>query len=300
MNAINTIAGTGLAPINLSGADNLPAGTAMQINADPLPLSPVGQAVIPVVVDVALTDGVKDLAWRQEQLQTGHVIIDIDDQYLLSIDEYQGEVLIDNRMTGEATRIWGNAQVNSDGMENLQFWGTTTFVLDNQTKVTAETVISELNPNAYILDRLVIVKSTRAIIVSGAGVETKGDMTVSLRSDAVSVDLDTPDNFILKENSDGAGWIAQNTGEIATQEDLDLTAPGELFGMQQSLASLSELSILFCRFLSMANISLLTRTLYNPIETPVNDDCDRQGAMRQITNADIAAHLRSGSVTGSY
>lgn len=281
---------------NLAQTDSPSLGKSAQIKIDPLPASPIGQAAIPVRVDVRLTANDTEPLWRVGQLRTGYVAIDLGNQYLLSINEYQGEVVIDNHSTGETTRIWGNAQVDVDGVNNFQFWGTTTFILENKVKVTATTIVSETNPNAYILDKLVIIKSNRAIIFSGAGSETIGDMKIRQKRNAVSADLDTPDNFILQQNKNGPGWIAQNTGEIAKQEDLRLTAPGNIFGMKKPVASLHELSQLFSRFLAMANISLVTRAIYSPIESQASDDAKNMREMAGFNRA-IEGNDNSGKAT---
>ena len=49
------------------------------------------------------------------------------------------EVIIFNKATGENYRIWGDPHVEIDGKHAFDFWGQTTFVLDDGTRLTIAT-----------------------------------------------------------------------------------------------------------------------------------------------------------------
>ena len=76
--------------------------------------------------------------------------IDLGDGCKLHIDERSSEMTIVNETTGETTRIWGDPHVDVDGKRAFDFWGTSTFVLENGTKITINTEQWAGNPNMYV------------------------------------------------------------------------------------------------------------------------------------------------------
>jgi len=57
------------------------------------------------------------------------------DNYRITMGD-NNEVIIKNKNTGEEYKAWGDPHVNIDGKHAFDFWGTTTFSLDDGTKVT--------------------------------------------------------------------------------------------------------------------------------------------------------------------
>jgi hypothetical protein len=167
--------------------------------------------------------------------------INLGDGYRLEIDERSSQMTIINDKTGEKTRIWGDPHVEIDGKHAYDFWGTTTFTLENGTKITINTEQWQGNPNAYVASQVVITKGDNAIIVDGISQNKLGDLSVSMSNNGYAIDAATRDGYTLHENESGSGWRTES-GNIATQCDLNATAVGREFGPGSELPSLSELS----------------------------------------------------------
>ncbi len=166
--------------------------------------------------------------------------VDLGDGYRLEIDERSSQIIIFNENTGERTRIWGDPHVEIDGKHAFDFWGTTTFTLENGTKITINTEQWGGNPNAYVASQVVITKGDNAIIVDGVSQNRLGDMSISMGQNGYDVDAAHRDGYTLHENACGSGWRTE-MGNIATQEDLMATAVGREYGPGSQMPSLGEL-----------------------------------------------------------
>lgn len=187
--------------------------------------------------------------WTAQMQGQDRAAIDLGDGYTLDINENSSEVVITNANTGETTRIWGDPHVDVDGQHVYDFWGTTTFTLENGTKITIDTEAAANNPNVYYAETLTITKGDQAIVVDGVSELTKGDLSVTMSNDGRALDYMTRDGFVLNENATGSGWRSELTGEVATQADLNLTRPGEIYGPRSTMPSFGELSQVFSTFL---------------------------------------------------
>lgn len=187
--------------------------------------------------------------WSAQMEGQGKASIDLGDGYSLDIDESSSEVVITNADTGETTRIWGDPHVSVDGKHVYDFWGTTTFTLENGTKITINTEAAANNPNVYYAEKLTITKGDQAIVVDGVSELTKGDLSVSMSNNGEFLDAVTRDGFVLEENATGSGWRSELSGNVATQADLDLTRPGALYGPGSITPSFGELTQAFSAYL---------------------------------------------------
>jgi hypothetical protein len=174
--------------------------------------------------------------------------VDLGDGYRLEIDERSSQLIIHNDKTGERTRIWGDPHVEIDGKHAYDFWGTTTFTLENGTKITINTEQWGGNPNAYVASQLVITKGDNAIIVDGISQNRLGDLSVTMSNDGYAIDAATRDGYTLHENACGSGWRTE-LGTIATQDDLMATAVGREYGPGSELPSFAEISNFIGSFL---------------------------------------------------
>jgi Domain of Unknown Function (DUF1521) len=166
--------------------------------------------------------------------------INLGDGYRLEIDERSSQMTIINDKTGEKTRIWGDPHVEIDGKHAYDFWGTTTFTLENGTKITINTEQWGGNPNAYVASQVVITKGDNAIIVDGISQNKLGDLSVSMSNNGYAIDAATRDGYTLHENASGSGWRTES-GNIASQGDLNATAVGREYGPGSEMPSLGEL-----------------------------------------------------------
>lgn len=187
--------------------------------------------------------------WSATLPEQGKAAIDLGDGYSLDIDESSSQIEIHNDNTGETTRIWGDPHVDVDGKHVYDFWGKTTFTLENGTKITIDTEQGHGNPDVYYASQLTITKGDQAIVVEGVSEQTKGDLSVSLSNDGEALDAETGDGFVLNENATGSGWRSDLTGQVATQADLDATRPGGAYGPGSDMPSLDDLSQMLSTFL---------------------------------------------------
>jgi Domain of Unknown Function (DUF1521) len=190
-----------------------------------------------------------DAQWTASLEGEGQAAIDLGDGYSLDIDENNSQILITNAETGETTRIWGDPHVDVDGKHVYDFWGKTTFTLENGTKITIDTEQGHGNPDVYFASKLTITKGDQAIVVDGVSQQTKGDLSVAMSNNGEFLDAATGDGFVLHENATGSGWRSELTGEVATQADLNATKPGALYGPGSETPSLGELSDVLSTFL---------------------------------------------------
>jgi Domain of Unknown Function (DUF1521) len=168
--------------------------------------------------------------WSTQMTGQNTANIDLGDGQKLQIDERSSEMYIINENTGEKTRIWGDPHVDVDGKHAFDFWGTTTFTLENGTKITINTEQWNGNPNAYVASQVVITKGENAIVVDGISQNQLGDLKVTMSNDGRAVDAAHGDGYVLHENANGAGWLSSHTGQIATQADMNATLPGQAYG----------------------------------------------------------------------
>ncbi len=174
---------------------------------------------------------IKDPAvkWSTQMTGEGTAKIDLGDGYKLDINEKNSEMTIINEKTGEKTRIWGDPHVDVDGKRAFDFWGTSTFTLENGTKITINTEQWKGNPNMYVASQVFITKGDNAIVVDGISQNKLGDLKVTMSNDGKAVDAANRDGWTLHENKTGSGWRTE-AGNIATQKDADVTKVGAEYG----------------------------------------------------------------------
>jgi hypothetical protein len=211
---------------------------------NPLGAGPFASSCFPRGWNVdARCGGETQASWTVKTGGEGKAAIDLGDGYSLQLNENNSEMTITNANTGETTRIWGDPHVDVNGQHVYDFWGTTTFTLDNGTKITINTEQGQGNPNVYFASSVAITKGDQAIEVTGLSQQKLGDLEVTMGSNGRALDRANADGFVLQENDSGAGWRSAYTGEVATQADLNATKPGQIFGPDsnegQTLAGLS-------------------------------------------------------------
>lgn len=142
------------------------------------------------------------------------------------------QILIQNKNTGEQYRIWGDPHVEIDGKQAFDFWGQTTFVLDDGTKVTIETTPwNEGKNGATIASKVTITDGDYTAEISGVDTNTRGDL--SFREfhgvHATVHELATRDGNVLYENADGRGFVAYNrSGELVGVDQAFINATDEI------------------------------------------------------------------------
>ncbi|NIJ18971.1 hypothetical protein FHS95_000640 [Sphingomonas naasensis] len=221
---------------------------------NPLGAGPFASSCFPKGWNVdARCGGETRASWTVKTGGEGKAAIDLGDGYSLNLNEHNSEMTITNAKTGETTRIWGDPHVDVNGQHAYDFWGTTTFTLDNGTKITINTEQGQGNPNVYFASSVAITKGNQAIEVTGLSQQTLGDLEVTMGNNGRALDSANDDGFVLHENASGAGWRSAYTGDLATQADLNLTRPGQIFGPgSEEGRTLAGLSFLLGAFLGGA------------------------------------------------
>mgnify|MGYP006143804655 CR=1 FL=1 len=218
---------------------------------NPLGAGPFASGCFPRGWNVdARCGGETQASWTVKTGAEGKASIDLGDGYSLQLNENNSEMTITNANTGETTRIWGDPHVDVNGQHVYDFWGTTTFTLDNGTKITINTEQGKGNPDVYFASSVAITKGDQAIEVKGLSQQDLGDLEVTMGSNGRALDRANDDGFVLHENDSGAGWRSAYSGEVATQADLNATKPGQLFGPGSAdVRTLAGLSFLLGAFL---------------------------------------------------
>jgi hypothetical protein len=188
--------------------------------------------------------------------------VDLGDGYRLEVDERNSEMMIINENTGQKTKIWGDPHVEVDGKHQFDFYGTSTFELDNGTKITINTEQWAGNPNAYVASKVTVTKGSNAVVIDGISQNQLGDLKVSLSNNGEFLDMATRDGFTMHEGQNG--WTTE-LGTKVTQSDADLTKPGELYGPGSLEPSLGELgqaigSFLLLGFAAQLGAAVATRS----------------------------------------
>jgi hypothetical protein len=254
----------------------------MALFAGKLATSPFASPVLPNLLTIAggmmaqaqqgaesTFQAAPDAQWTASLKNDSQAQIDLGDGYSLDIDENNSQIEIHNENTGETTRIWGDPHVDVDGKHVYDFWGKTTFTLENGTKITIDTEQGHGNPDVYFASKLTITKGDQAIVVDGVSQQTKGDLSVAMSNDGEMLDAMTGDGFVLNENATGSGWRSDLTGEVATQDDLNATKPGELYGPGSDTPSLDELSDVLSTFLFFGVVQELSDSVNTARANPL-------------------------------
>jgi hypothetical protein len=147
---------------------------------------------------------------------------------------------ITNKLTGETYEIWGDPHVNIDGVHSFDFWGRTTFNLEDGTKVTIQTVpwSGDASGQATIASKVTITNGDYGVVISGVDSNTTGDLAfeeyVGLGG---LVDLATADGNELYENAGvhAKGFVGISPeGELRQVDQAFINMSDELRGAQLS------------------------------------------------------------------
>jgi putative cofactor-binding repeat protein len=174
------------------------------------------------------------------------------DNYRITVGD-DNTVNIHNKNTGEDYQIWGDPHVNVDGQHAFDFWGTTTFALDDGTKVTIQTTPWAHNPNATLASTVTITNGDYGTQITGVDTNTVGDLKFDeTRGWGRLLDAAVADGNTIYENSYGKGFVGFDAQGRLRQVDqsfinqTDLTKAGQLqdrFGLAfRALAGLLSIS----------------------------------------------------------
>ena len=159
--------------------------------------------------------------WQIFNKGDGTATIKLDGPYELRLDEKSSEIRIVNTKTCEETRIWGDPHVdyNKDGKNDFDFWGTTTFKLEDGTKITINTEPWKGNANMFVANNIVVTKGDQSLVIDGLSQNKLGDLRIHQGLNGRQLDKLVPDGKLtLRENPHGVGWLNEK-GQMVTQCD---------------------------------------------------------------------------------
>lgn len=129
------------------------------------------------------------------------------DNYRITAGD-NNEVLIFNKKTGEDYKIWGDPHVNIDGKHSFDFWGTTTFKLEDGTKVTIETTPWNGNKDMTLASKVNITNGDYGVQISGVDTNKVGDLKINEAAGwGQTLDWTHDDGNVLQENPAGKGFL---------------------------------------------------------------------------------------------
>ncbi len=96
-----------------------------------------------------------------------------------------------------------------DGKQAFDFWGTTTFKLEDGTKVTIETTPAAGNPDVTLSSKVTITNGDYGVQISGVDSNKKGDLKIDdAKGFGRVLDAVVGDGNVLNENPAGKGFVA--------------------------------------------------------------------------------------------
>ena len=140
------------------------------------------------------------------QLVGGKVQFENDNYRITAGDD--NSVNIFNKNTGETYHVWGDPHVNIDGKHSFDFWGTTTFQLDDGTKVTINTTPWNHDPSQTLSSKVTITNGDYGVQITGVDTNTRGDLAFEEAAGLGHLaDWAVADGNTIHENPFGSGFL---------------------------------------------------------------------------------------------
>jgi hypothetical protein len=140
------------------------------------------------------------------QLVGGKVQFENDNYRITAGDD--NSVNIFNKNTGETYHVWGDPHVNIDGKHSFDFWGTTTFQLDDGTKVTINTTPWSHDPSQTLSSKVTITNGDYGVQITGVDTNTRGDLAFEEAAGLGHLaDWAVADGNTIHENPNGRGFL---------------------------------------------------------------------------------------------
>jgi hypothetical protein len=142
-------------------------------------------------------------------MQNGQAVFE-NDHYKITADD-NNTVTITNKQTGAVYQASGDPHVSVNGQHQFDFWGTTTFNLDDGTKVTIQTTPWTANPNADLSSKVTITNGSYGVEITGVDSNTHGDLAINEAAGwGHTLDWAVDDGNEINENATGNGFVAMD------------------------------------------------------------------------------------------
>ena len=143
------------------------------------------------------------------QMVGGRVQFENDSYRITAGDD--NSVNIFNKKTGETYQVWGDPHVKVDGQHSFDFWGTTTFQLDDGTKVTINTTPWKNDPSQTLSSKVTITNGDYGVQITGVDTNTQGDLAFEEAAGLGALaDWAVADGNVLHENPNGRGFLGMD------------------------------------------------------------------------------------------
>ena len=140
-------------------------------------------------------------------MQNGQAVFE-NDNYKITADD-NNTVTITNKQTGAVYQASGDPHVSVNGQHVFDFWGTTTFNLDDGTKVTIQTTPYAANPAADLSSKVTITNGSYGVQITGVDSNTHGDLAIHEEAGwGHTMDWAVSDGNEINENATGNGFVA--------------------------------------------------------------------------------------------
>ena len=140
-------------------------------------------------------------------MQGGEAVFE-NDNYRITADD-NNTVTINNKHTGETYQAWGDPHMKIDGKDTFDFWGKTSFKLEDGTKVTIDTTPDKNNPGATLSSKVTITNGDYGVQISGVDSNKHGDLKIDeAKGYGRVLDAVVSDGNVLHENPAGKGFVA--------------------------------------------------------------------------------------------
>lgn len=143
------------------------------------------------------------------QMVGGKVQFENDNYRITAGDDNSVDIF--NKNTGETYHVWGDPHVNIDGKHSFDFWGTTTFQLDDGTKVTINTTPWNNDPSQTLSSKVTITNGDYGVQITGVDTNTKGDLAFEEAAGLGQLaDWAVADGNTIHENPNGRGFLGMD------------------------------------------------------------------------------------------
>lgn len=160
-------------------------------------------------------------------MQGGQAVFE-NDNYRITADD-NNTVTINNKSSGETYQAWGDPHMKVDGAQAFDFWGTTTFSLEDGTKVTIDTTPASGDADATLSSRVTITNGDYGVRINGVDSNRHGDLSIDeAKGHGKILDVVTSDGNRLQENPAGKGFVAvDGNGQIRRVDQAFINATDE-------------------------------------------------------------------------
>jgi hypothetical protein len=185
-----------------------------------------------------------------------------------------GTVTITNKNTGETYQAWGDPHMKVDGQAAFDFWGTTTFNLDDGTKVTIDTTPWKGGNNgATISSKVTIIDGDYGVQITGVDDNQSGDVKFNETTNGWLMDAMVDDGNTMYENPVGKGFVAMDDcGNVQNVDQTwvdgtDLVKNGGKEKTDELVEQFSSMVNLLSGIMSIAFVGAFLSTLTNSLNS---------------------------------